>query len=146
MTGELSVLQRLKRSLKFFCYSSVLTVLNGEPYGLKGTGALYSQCFRVSVAGRILLFQSGVQLHYSIGWHGPSMIDRRLPSAAFPDKAKRCGEYAFALLPCLHRSRDETFPVPHSFDIVHDWDCCVSGEDKVAVHAMDKEHGMPIGG
>lgn len=74
------------------------------------------------------------------------MVNCSLPSATFSNKTQRRGKYTFPFLPRLHCSRYEAFAVSNSFDVINDWDCRVAGEDEVAVHAMDKEDGVAVGG
>lgn len=65
------------------------------------------------------------------------MFNETFSAAAGAHEGDCCCEDTAAALTGLDGSSDERAAVTDSFDVVEDWKFCVSGEDKVAVHAMD---------
>ena len=69
------------------------------------------------------------------------MLHRLPPSTSLPHKATRRREDTPALLPRLYGPGHETFPVPHTLDVIEDGDRAVACEHKVAVHTVDEVLG-----
>ena len=69
------------------------------------------------------------------------MLNQLLPAATFPDETHRCREYGFPALSRLHRARGERSPLPDVLDVVQDGDVGITGQNEVAVHAVDSEVG-----
>lgn len=69
------------------------------------------------------------------------MLNRDLASTALPHEADRGGEDTATPLSRLHRPRQEALPIPHPFDLVHDRNLRISGEEERAVHRVHDETG-----